>query len=507
MNSAVLVYLETTYTKIRLLRQTEKSTIWLATDRAGQLAVLKRLALTGLPLKELQEANCPLCPQIYYYAEDEGETIIVEEHIAGKPLDQLTADQKLTEKEAADLLLALSQGLTLLHSRGILHRDIKPSNLLKEKSGQIRLIDFDAARLIKDEADEDTTLLGTRGYAPPEQYGYGQTDARSDLYALGMTIKRLLPADYSGFLTPIIRKCAAVDPKERYQSAPELAQALKRHLFFHKIKRPLLAALTLALLLFFALSSSRQIPVQQESAAETPATTESQPPAAPASDAKEAEQPPQDATVPLSAAPEKAPAIAPAEVLPPPQQKPPASPSPPKGPQRYLLPQLLPAPFGADPCIGSQKNLDLCMGEDDGPYIPSVHDHIVLPRKAFLNIKQRLAYFGKGTDPGSHGRDLLCPEKGSDILSLEPDDLLPVFIPDTDLCLTATAPDGLYIGRICSQSAEIQSHGAVHCPGIHIDVGQLSGELPGDGAFSGPCRAVYRYINTHSFFLIQFLYS
>ena len=317
MNSAVLVYLETTYTKIRLLRQTEKSTIWLAADRAGQLAVLKRLALTGLPLKELQEANCPLCPQIYYYAEDEGETIIVEEHIAGKPLDQLTADQKLTEKEAADLLLALSQGLTLLHSRGILHRDIKPSNLLKEKSGQIRLIDFDAARLIKDEANEDTTLLGTRGYAPPEQYGYGQTDARSDLYALGMTIKRLLPADYSGFLTPIIRKCAAVDPKERYQSAPELAQALKRHLFFHKIKRPLLAALTLALLLFFALSSSKQIPVQQESAAETPATTESQPPAAPASDAKEAEQPPQDATVPLSAAPEKAPSIAPAEVLPP----------------------------------------------------------------------------------------------------------------------------------------------------------------------------------------------
>ena len=132
-----------------------------------------------------------------------------------------------------------------------------------------------------------------------------------------MTIKRLLPADYRGFLTPIIRKCAAVDPKERYQSAPELAQALKRHLFFHKIKRPLLAALTLALLLFFALSSSKQIPVQQESAAETPATTEPQPPAAPASDAKEAEQPPQDATAPLSATPEKAPAIAPAEVLPP----------------------------------------------------------------------------------------------------------------------------------------------------------------------------------------------
>ena len=323
MNSAVLVYLETTYKKIQLLRQTEKSTIWLVADRTGQLAVLKRLALTGLPLKELQEADCPLCPQIYYYAEDEGETIIVEEHISGTSLNQLTADRKLTEKEAVDLLLTLAQGLNLLHSRGIIHRDIKPSNLLKEKSGQIRLIDFDAARLTKDEADEDTTHLGTRGYAPPEQYGYGQTDARSDIYALGMTIKRLLPEDYQGFLTLIIRRCTAVDPKERYSSTAELAQALKRHHFFHKAKRPLLTALALALLLLLTLSYSRQLPVQQEPAEEPPALTEPQAPPTPASDAKEAEQLPQDATVILSATPEKGSAIAPADTLPPATADPP----------------------------------------------------------------------------------------------------------------------------------------------------------------------------------------
>lgn len=204
---------------------------------------MKRLASTGLPLKALQEADCPLCPKILCYAEDKDSTLLVEEHIAGDSLQHLAAQGKLTEKEATELLLTVASGLALLHAHGIVHRDIKPANLLLEKSGGYRLIDFDSARLMKDDADEDTALLGTKGYAPPEQYGYGQTDGRSDIYSLGMTIRRLLPESYRGFLTPIIRKCTAVDPEARYQSATELAQTLKRRLFFHKIRLPLLAAL------------------------------------------------------------------------------------------------------------------------------------------------------------------------------------------------------------------------------------------------------------------------
>ena len=267
MDEAILSYLENVYKKIRLLRQSEKGEIWLAADREGQPVILKHLALTGLPLKELQEAGCPLCPQIIYYSEDDRETIIVEEHIEGKSLDLLTADKKLTEKEATDLLLTIAQGLAPLHQKGIIHRDIKPSNLLREKSGQFRLIDFDAARLVKEETDEDTTRLGTKGYAPPEQFGYGQTDGRSDIYALGMTVKRLLPEDYRGYLRPIIRKCTAVDPEERYQSAEELEKALRRNLFFHKAKRPLLAACVLLLILllrFSFLQLQEEVPEQAE---------------------------------------------------------------------------------------------------------------------------------------------------------------------------------------------------------------------------------------------------
>ena len=69
----------------------------------------------------------------------------------------------------------------------------------------MRLIDFDASRSIKEGAGEDTKLLGTKGYAPPEQFGYGQTDARSDLYSLGVTLQELLGDGYHGCLQNILK--------------------------------------------------------------------------------------------------------------------------------------------------------------------------------------------------------------------------------------------------------------------------------------------------------------
>ena len=346
LDTAITAYLEISYQKIRLLKDTAKSQVWLAADRTGQTVILKRLASTGLPLKALQEADCPLCPKILCYAEDKDSTLLVEEHIAGDSLQHLAAQGKLTEKEATELLLTVASGLALLHAHGIVHRDIKPANLLLEKSGGYRLIDFDSARLMKDDADEDTALLGTKGYAPPEQYGYGQTDGRSDIYSLGMTIRRLLPEGYRGFLAPIIRKCTAVDPEARYQSATELAQALKRRLFFHKARLPLLTALALALLLLLALSYPRQVPVRQEPAAEPPALTEPQAPPAPASDTKEtAQSPAQASSADLPLAPEKAPASAPADTPLPATAEIPASADPAE------MPAGAPAPAAPAPSV------------------------------------------------------------------------------------------------------------------------------------------------------------
>ena len=72
--------------------------------------------------------------------------------------------------------------------------------------GGVKLIDFDAARVCKERKETDTVLLGTEGYAPPEQYGFAQTDARSDIYALGITLKALLLDNYRGSLNRIIEK-------------------------------------------------------------------------------------------------------------------------------------------------------------------------------------------------------------------------------------------------------------------------------------------------------------
>ena len=85
----------------------------------------------------------------------------------------------------------MCDGLKELHEQKIIHRDIKPSNMILQADGRIRLIDFDAARIFKDNKATDTELLGTKDYAPPEQYGFGQTDPRSDIYSLGVTIKNV----------------------------------------------------------------------------------------------------------------------------------------------------------------------------------------------------------------------------------------------------------------------------------------------------------------------------
>ena len=119
------------------------------------------------------------------------------------------------------MLSRLCHGLKELHECGIIHRDIKPANLIlqnPELPESLYLIDFDAARLISGHKATDTALLGTRGYAPPEQYGFSQTDARSDIYALGCTFKEILGPQYHGRLIPILNKCCAIDPQARYQN-------------------------------------------------------------------------------------------------------------------------------------------------------------------------------------------------------------------------------------------------------------------------------------------------
>ena len=101
----------------------------------------------------------------------------------------------------------------------------------------VKLIDFSISRIEKENKENDTDFLGTKGYAPPEQFGFGQTDARSDIYSLGVTIQKILGENYDGYLKKILAKCTEMDPKNRYQSVEEILSDIDKNFLRHKIKK------------------------------------------------------------------------------------------------------------------------------------------------------------------------------------------------------------------------------------------------------------------------------
>lgn len=224
MDADVELYLQTQLEKIRLLRETDKGEVWLAANKSGEPCILKKINFVGLPYKVLKKIQSPLCAKIFLCVEDERQTFIAEEFLSGENL----ADRKnfLSQAQAKNLLLQMCDGLKVLHGAGIIHRDIKPSNLILQNEKFIRLIDFDAARIFSADKSADTKFLGTKGYAPPEQFGFGQTDSRSDIYSLGKTFQELLGKNLHGDLKKILSKCTELDPKNRFQSVEELKTAL-----------------------------------------------------------------------------------------------------------------------------------------------------------------------------------------------------------------------------------------------------------------------------------------
>ena len=229
MREDVAAFINYRFEKIsRLNGESKTNEVWHVKIRAtGQFAVMKIIKSDNLPCAELRDMVNPILAKIFYCAQDESETVIVEEYVAGETLSEILRDRNLFAEDAAqDFLLQMCDGLKILHAAGIVHRDIKPSNLIRQFDGRIKLIDFDAARIFKAGKRRDTRHLGTEGYAPPEQFGYGQTDSRSDIYSLGVTAREMLGKNYRGRLEKILAKCTAYDPKYRYQSAEELKAAL-----------------------------------------------------------------------------------------------------------------------------------------------------------------------------------------------------------------------------------------------------------------------------------------
>ena len=215
----------------------EKKNIVLVQDiRNSELCVKKTLDIYSRDVYEqLASVRIEGVPAVKECVADDGKLIVVEEYVQGRSLKQVLDEHGLLNAEQAyEIAVQLADVLVRLHQLepAIVHRDIKPSNIIIEKNGHVNLIDFNAARHVNADKNEDTRMLGTVYFAAPEQFGFGQSDERTDIYGLGATINYIMTGDKPGAgiaecrFSDILKKCLMVDAKDRYQSAEELRGVL-----------------------------------------------------------------------------------------------------------------------------------------------------------------------------------------------------------------------------------------------------------------------------------------
>ncbi|MGN0342799.1 MAG: protein kinase [Roseburia sp.] len=204
----------------------------------------------------LKKVDHPVLPRIVDIIDKDGTVYVVMDYIQGLALDKILKQEGAQPQDKViEWAKQLASALDYLHSMNppIIYRDMKPSNVMLQPDGRVKLIDFGTAKEYKVDNIADTTALGTRGYAAPEQFGDAQgrgiykTDARTDVYCLGATLYHIVtgmnpseppyemrpirewnPSLSSG-LEAIILKCTQPNPQDRYQSCSELIYALEHY--------------------------------------------------------------------------------------------------------------------------------------------------------------------------------------------------------------------------------------------------------------------------------------
>ncbi len=218
-----------------------------ARNRNNEVIVQSAIAEANM----MKKLDHPCLPRIVDIINRDNVIYVVMDYIEGEPLSKvLQQDGAQPQEVVLEWAESLCGVLEYLHSQNppIIYRDMKPANVMLQPNGNVKLIDFGIAREYKEQNLEDTVSLGTKGYAAPEQFGgRGQTDARTDIYCLGVTLYHLLtgqnPCDppyelypirqwnpnLSAGLENIIIKCTQLNPADRFSSCAELLYAL-RHL-------------------------------------------------------------------------------------------------------------------------------------------------------------------------------------------------------------------------------------------------------------------------------------
>lgn len=257
--------LDNRYIILQLVGQGGMGAVYQATDTRiqGRLCAIKEMSVHALPVSERtqavqnfeQEARLlanlrhACLPQVHDFFQDgrSGRYYLVMDFVEGETLEAILNRQRtLPEDVVRAWGSQLCDVLQYLHQQTppIIFRDLKPGNIMLDKNNQIKLIDFGIARFFKPMQTKDTQVIGTPGFAAPEQYGHGQTDTRSDIYGLGVTLLALLtgydPAqspftlpeaiqlnpNVSPQMTAVIQRATEIMPDRRWQTTADMQKAL-----------------------------------------------------------------------------------------------------------------------------------------------------------------------------------------------------------------------------------------------------------------------------------------
>lgn len=253
--------------------QVNENTFVVKNRFTGALMIKRFLSADSYPvMKKISEISCVNLMTIYDVDLVENRCVCLCEYIEGMSLfDAVKRYGTYNTKQAENILLAVINGLSSLHKCGIVHRDIKPENVMINKYGIVKIIDYDISRVEKERKSKDTEILGTVGYASPEQFGFSQTDEKADIYSCGVLLNFLLTGKlvneqlHRGKYQNVILRCVEIDKDKRYKNVDELKKALLGEYVSDRKIRPLFGfrskhifpkiVTTLAMIVYFIMLS------------------------------------------------------------------------------------------------------------------------------------------------------------------------------------------------------------------------------------------------------------
>lgn len=202
--------------------------------RDSTIYILKKLHPEDMEIySKLMRLDCENLAKVYEIACVDGEEYAVCEYVCGHTLrEHLEEHGTFSDYEVKVLGGQLCDGLNAMHAADMIHRDIKPENVMISNGGTVKIIDFGIARLRKEKMSSDTEILGTHGYAAPEQYGFSQSSNKTDIYAVGVLLNYMktgcLPIEKHavGEIGRIVRKCTRMDAGSRYKDVRHVKWAL-----------------------------------------------------------------------------------------------------------------------------------------------------------------------------------------------------------------------------------------------------------------------------------------